>query len=303
MESEYSLATCVFASKYKIVRKLATGSYGTVYLGENKNTKESVAIKLEAITKKKSSLSNEMNAYKYLKACDHVPSLHYFGQDHGFNLIVMDLLGPSLKQLQNKYSKFSMKTVLQLANQILLGLEYLHKLCIVHRDIKPENLLIGRGNNSYQVFITDFGLAKKYETYGQHFQIPCKEKGFLGNPKFASCNAHLRHPQSARDDLESMGYMLIWFLKANLPWCDINYLKLPLLEMLKIVGEMKVATEVNVLCKGLPEEFTTYLKYCRGLKFMEEPDYEYLRELFISLVAKMDYTFDNVFEWTQSQEY
>lgn len=302
MESENSLATCVFASKYKIVRKLTTGSYGTIYLGKNKNTKQSVAIKLEAITNKKPTLSNEMNIYKYLRACDYVPSLHYFGQDHGFHLIVMQLLGPSLKQLQKIYIKFSLKTVLQLANQILLGLEYLHKLYIIHRDIKPGNLSIGHGKNSYQVFITDFGLAKKYETYGQHIQVPSREKGFLGNAQFASCNAHLRHPQSARDDLESMGYMLICFLKGKLPWCDINYLEMTFLEVLKIVGEMKVATEVNVLCEGLPEEFTTYLKYCRGLKFMEEPDYEYLRELFISLVAKMDYTFDNVFDWTQSQE-
>lgn len=151
-----------------------------------------------------------------------IPRLYYFGKNESYNIMVMDLLGPSLEDLFQKCEKkFTIETVAQVGIQLVMRLEYIHSKKFIHRDIKPENFLIGTHTNCATIFAIDFGLSKKYLQKGEH--IPYKDnKSLTGTPRYASINSHLGIEQSRRDDLESVVYMLIYFLKGSLPWQNLK---------------------------------------------------------------------------------
>jgi serine/threonine protein kinase len=123
-----------------------------------------------------------------------------------------------LDDLFTKNNKiFSLKTVLILANSMIDRLEYTHSKNIVHRDLKPSNFSLGLESNSATVFLIDFGLSKFFWENGQH--IPnCTGKNLVGTARYASINVHKGYEYGRRDDLESLGYILIYFLKGSLPW-------------------------------------------------------------------------------------
>jgi len=97
-----------------------------------------------------------------------------------------------------------------------------------------------------------------------------------------------------RDDLESVGYMMIYFLKGKLPWQGIKKTKGK--TNIEAIGEVKMCTNLDELCKGIPSCFKEYIRYCRNLKFDETPDYIYLRNLFrncsISMRIKPKFQWD-----------
>lgn len=105
-----------------------------------------------------------------------------------------------------------------LADQMIQRIEYVHSRHFLHRDIKPDNFLIGTGKRAHKLYIIDFGLAKRYiQKDGKH--IPYKEnKNLTGTARYASINTHLGIEQGRRDDLESVGYVMMYFLKGQLPW-------------------------------------------------------------------------------------
>ena len=213
-----------------------------------------------------------------------------------FNILVMDLLGPSLEDLFNFCSrKFSIKTVLMLADQLIARTENLHAKCFIHRDIKPDNFLMGLGKRANQVYMIDFGLAKKYRDSRTHQHIPYREhKNLTGTARYASLNTHLGIEQSRRDDMESMGYVLLPPLL--LPWQGLKAKTKR--EKYDKISDKKYSTPIEVLCKGFPSEFATYLNYCRSLRFDEKPDYAYCRKLFRDLFVREGYIYDYVFDWT-----
>ncbi|KAL8118798.1 hypothetical protein AgCh_016334 [Apium graveolens] len=210
----------------------------------------------------------------------------------------MDLLGPSLEDLFNFCSrKLSLKTVLMLADQMVNRVEFVHTKSFLHRDIKPDNFLMGLGRRANQVYAIDFGLAKKYRDSTTHQHIPYREnKNLTGTARYASMNTHLGIEQSRRDDLESLGYVLMYFLRGSLPWQGLKAGNKK--QKYEKISEKKVSTSIEALCRGYPTEFASYFHYCRSLRFDDKPDYAYLKRLFRDLFIREGFQFDYVFDWT-----
>lgn len=213
--------------KYRIGKKIGSGSFGQsastyteqgahviagdIYLGVNIVSGEEVAIKLESVKAKHPQLEYESKVYKTLAGGVGIPFVRWYGTECDYNAMVLDLLGPSLEDLFNFCNrKLSLKTVLLLADQLISRVEYIHSRNFIHRDIKPDNFLMGVGKRGNQVNVIDFGLAKKYRDPKTHLHIPYREnKNLTGTARYTSINTHLGVEQSRRDDLESLGYVLM----------------------------------------------------------------------------------------------
>ncbi|URE00830.1 STYKc [Musa troglodytarum] len=181
------------ANKFRLGRKIGSGSFGEIFLGANIQTNEEVAIKLENVKTKHPQLLYESKVYKILQGGTGIPNVRWFGVEGDYNVLVMDLLGPSLEDLFNFCNrKFSLKTVLMLADHMINRVEFVHSKCFLHRDIKPDNFLMGLGRRANQVYIIDFGLAKKYRDSSTYQHIPYREnKNLTGTARYASVNTHL----------------------------------------------------------------------------------------------------------------
>uniref|UniRef100_A0A183U2Q6 Protein kinase domain-containing protein n=1 Tax=Toxocara canis TaxID=6265 RepID=A0A183U2Q6_TOXCA len=219
----------------------------------------------------------ESKVYKILQGGVGIPHIRWYGSEREYNVLVMDLLGPSLEDLFNFCSRrFTMKTVLMLADQMIGRIEY------------PDNFIMGIGRHCNKLFLIDFGLAKKYRDSRTRAHIPYREdKNLTGTARYASINAHLGIEQSRRDDMESLGYVLMYFNKGALPWQGLKAATKK--QKYEKISERKMSTPVEVLCKGFPAEFAMYLNYCRGLRFDEAPDYMYLRQLFRMLFRTLNH--------------
>ncbi|MED6118735.1 Casein kinase 1-like protein 2 [Stylosanthes scabra] len=286
------------ANKFRLGRKLGSGSFGEIYLGTNVQTNEEVAIKLENIKTKHPQLLYESKLYRILQGGTGIPNLKWFGVEGEYNVLVIDLLGPSLEDLFNFCSrKLSLKTVLMLADQMINRVEFIHSKSFLHRDIKPDNFLMGLGRRANQVYAIDFGLAKKYRDSSTHQHIPYREnKNLTGTARYASMNTHLGIEQSRRDDLESLGFVLMYFLRGSLPWQGLKAGTKK--QKYDKISEKKVSTSIESLCRGYPSEFASYFHYCRSLRFDDKPDYAYLKRLFRDLFIREGFQFDYVFDWT-----
>lgn len=290
-------------AKYRLGRKIGSGSFGDIYIGTDITNGEEVAVKLEPVQTKHPQLQYESRVYKVLEGGVGIPQIKWFGVEGDYNVMVMELLGPSLEDLFNFCSrKFSVKTVLLLADQLISRIEYTHSKGFLHRDIKPDNFMMGLAKRGNQVYMIDFGLAKKYRDSRTHQHIPYREnKNLTGTARYASINTHLGIEQSRRDDLESLGYVLMYFNRGSLPWQGLKAATKK--QKYDRISEKKMSTPVEVLCKGFPPEFATYLNFCRSLRFDDKPDYTYLRQLFRGLFTREGYTYDYIFDWTvQIQE-
>ncbi|KAG5000643.1 Casein kinase 1-like protein 2 [Glycine soja] len=285
-------------NKFRLGRKIGSGSFGEIYLGTNIQTNEEVAVKLESVKTKHPQLLYESKLYKILQGGNGIPNVKWYGVEGEYNVLVMDLLGPSLEDLFNFCSrKLSLKTVLMLADQMLNRVEFVHSKSFLHRDIKPDNFLMGLGRRANQVYIIDFGLAKKYRDTTTHQHIPYREnKNLTGTARYASMNTHLGIEQSRRDDLESLGYVLMYFLRGSLPWQGLKAGTKK--QKYEKISEKKVSTSIESLCRGYPSEFASYFHYCRSLRFDDKPDYAYLKRLLRDLFIREGFQFDYVFDWT-----
>ncbi|CAN7090394.1 unnamed protein product [Brassica rapa subsp. narinosa] len=287
-----------FGNRFRLGRKIGSGSFGEIYLGTDVQTNEEVAIKLESVKTAHPQLSYESRIYRVVQGGTGIPNIKWFGAEGDYNVLVMDLLGPSLEDLFGYCSrKFTLKTVLMLADQMINRLEFIHSKSYLHRDIKPDNFLMGLGRRSNQVYIIDFGLAKKFRDSSTHRHIPYREnKSLIGTPRYASLNTHLGIEQSRRDDVESLGYILMYFLMGSLPWQGLKAGNKK--QKYDKISEKKVSTSIETLCRGHPTEFASYFHYCRSLRFDDKPDYAYLKRLFRNLFIREGFQFDFVFDWT-----
>ena len=290
----------VVGGKYKIQKKLGSGSFGTVYIGSNQSSGEEVAVKVEPHGIEPQQLLYEARILKELQGGLGIPILHWSGVVGHWNVLVEEMLGPTLEDLFTQTGrKFSLKTVCQIAGQLIKRLEYIHEQSFVHRDVKPENFLVGLSKKASIVHIIDFGLSKKYRDSRTHQHIPYREgKSLTGTARYASTNSHLGLELSRRDDVEAVGYMLVYFLKGSLPWQGTRGNTKQ--EKYNKILERKMGISPNVLCRGCPDAFAQYLTYCKALRFEEKPDYSLLSNMFVELGIQQGFTFDRNFDWSEN---
>jgi len=279
-------------------KKLGCGAFGAIYHGYNIKTGEEVAVKLESNNTSTPQLMYESKILKLLQGGTGIPSVYHTSIGE-YTIMVLDCLDKNLEELLSSCTnkKFSLKTVLMLADQMLSRVEYIHSKSIIHRDIKPENFLIGIKKKSHILYLIDYGLSKRYKDPKTGEHIPYLEgKQLTGTARYASIYTHLGVEQSRRDDLEAIGYVLIYLIKGYLPWQGIKANNKQ--EKYHKIMEKKMTTPVEILCKSLPIEFSTYLNYCRTLKFEDKPDYSYLRKMFKELFIREGFELDYMYDWT-----
>ncbi len=291
-------------ARYLVCKCLGKGSFGEVYLGRDSATQKRVAIKFEDKASKNQQLEHEYEVAAALQHKMGFPEVHYYGEDetHQFRVMVMQLMGSSTEDLFERCGRqFSLKTVLMLAQQMITRLEEVHKEGFLHRDIKPDNFLMGKATKRTSdesdrvVFLIDYGLSKRYLTpVGTH--IPFVDgKKLTGTPRYASKNAHDGMEQSRRDDMASLGHVLVYFAKGKLPW---QKMKGPNQKVrYELIKKKKKETSLEDLCEGLPEEFLHYMQYCYGLDFEDRPNYSWLRHLFQDLFFRNGFSYDWKYDW------
>jgi serine/threonine protein kinase len=281
--------------KYLLVKKLGQGSFGSIYSAKENNNWH--AIKFENKNKGQNLLENEAYIMHYLNGL-RIPSIKSFGYSGDYNVLIMELMGKSLEYLfeNNPNKKMSIRCVCNLGYQMIEIMEEIHNKNIIHRDIKPDNFVMGRGDKSKYLYLLDFGLSKKYRSSStlKHYQL-IKGKKLTGTARYASINALNGITQSRRDDLEAIGYVLMYFLLGKLPWQglpaqnkDERYLR---------IMEVKRDTKPEDLCKGFPHEFETYVSYTRNLEYEQDPDYDMLKNLFLKVLKDEGYDLDYYYDW------
>ncbi|TDL20425.1 kinase-like protein [Rickenella mellea] len=314
-----------FGGKYRLEEEIGYGGCGTVFMGVHTVAGKEVAIKVEDAKQKHSMLKQESKIYKTLMGGPGVPWIMWSGKQGDYNVMVIDLLGPSLEDLFHVCNKhFTLKTVLLLADQLISLIEFIHSRDWVHRDIKPANFLMGSdaytvppSPSASRVNVIDFGFAKKYADPLTKTHIPFSrdENHGVGTPLFASINTHRGEECSRRDDLESLAYTLIYFLRGTLPWRKLKSSptntntnttastaapSTPKQVWDRILASKLLAesSTPSPLTAGLPEEFDIFYRYARGLEFGDLPDYRGCRTLFRRLALRKGIVYDGKFDWS-----
>ena len=278
------------SNEYEIIKQLGSGSFGEVYLTRIISNGLLVASKIEEKegNKKNSKIIDEYKIYKKLELKGlkkGIPKIYTIYETPKFHVLVMELLGKNLDALFTEHDKkFSLGSVLKIGYDIINLIEKVHNCGFIHRDIKPNNFMFGHGDKSKELFILDFGLSKRFLKNKKHIEYKTN-KSLVGTARYTSINIHLGIEPSRRDDLESIGYMLIYFLKGELPWQGLK--KQKGVDHLELISEAKLSTSIKKLCENIPEQFHEYINYTRKLSFEERPDYDYLRNLLINCSKQM----------------
>ena len=297
-ETNDEIINKTYFRKYHCIKKLGQGSFGAIYKAEYNG--EYFALKFEDRNKGQNLLESEAAIMNYLKG-PNIPIINSFGSTVYYNILVMQLLGKSLEDIFLIRKNFTLKTICMVGYQMISVLEYIHNKHIIHRDIKPDNFVMGLDEKSQYVYLLDFGLAKKYRSSITlvHFPLVNRKK-LIGTARYASINASKGFEQSRRDDLESAGYVLLYFLRGSLPWQGQKVKNKD--ERHQKILKIKIETSVEDLCKGFPEEFAKYINYTRNLEYEENPDYNMLRDLLKSIMKKENFSLDYIYDWTTDKE-
>ena len=285
----------VFFNKYRLVEKLGEGTFGMIFKCESSDGL--CAFKFEKKRPNKRSLLKAESDTMILLKGPGIPRIISYVEEGDYNIMIMELLGKSLEGLLKKSpeKKLSLKTCCLLGIEMLKILKSIHDKHYIHRDIKPDNFAIGYSNPS-KLYLLDFGLAKKYRSSKTLKQKPMmKNKKLTGTARYASINALKGYDQSRRDDLESVGYVLAYLLRGNLPWQGI-VVKTKEEKYAKILYKKQYITPEQLL-NGYSSELVNFIKYCRYLEYEQEPNYDYLTGLFANIIKndlkeEIDYKYD-----------
>jgi serine/threonine protein kinase len=280
-------------------RKIKSGIFAELFNGEDSETHERVVVKLELLQSRRSRLEWEAEVYRQLNNFVGIPRLYYYGKTRKHAMLVISFLGKSLEELASRlpYHRFTLKTVLMLADQMLSCIEAVHRCGIVHRDVKPDNFLIGTGKARNQVFIIDFNVSKSYLTSRRHHIPFFQGRTLTGTARYASVGALEGKEQSRRDDLEALGYTWLYLLRGNLPWMGFQTGAND--GLYANICKAKASTPFEELCRGFPDEFCRYFQLVRSLSFTEDPHYDTYRAMFREAFLRENFIYDYMYDWVK----
>ena len=271
----------IIANKYKILEEIGRGAFGKVFKGENIRRRELVAIKVEKVNGEIKSLKYETQIYQALTSGVKHPGfvqVKWFGLIQDYYFMVMPLLGDTLGQFKRAYpggGKLPIHLVLYYGKEMVKRLQHIHEKGFIHRDVKPDNFLFDLNTDVNNMYLVDFGFCKQYLLPdGSH--IPKKtNKQLIGTPNYVSINIHNGLEPSRRDDLESVGYIMI-----NLFYRDEEIQMKNLTEIIafkfSIISTDTPEQEKKLGFQLVPQIIKDYLNYCKHLKYDQTPDYNYL---------------------------
>ena len=282
--------------KYIIKKKIGQGAFGEIFKGKNLQKNSLVAIKFEKHNnsnffsesesdnfeklKNTSNLVNETIILSHFQKERGFPRLYSYGYEKNQIYMIISYLGENLEKKLKKCSGFfSLQTICKIAIQSIDLLSKFHEKGFIHRDIKPENLMVGRGAEKEMIYLIDFGLSIQYINHNNEHNKFQLKRGFVGTARYASINAHKGYGQSRRDDLISLGYCLIYFMKGFLQWQDVKIHNKT--EKFAKIREIKEKSGYDELTKGLNPCFQNYLQNVFELGFFDKPDYNYLKKIFV----------------------
>ncbi|CAD8086168.1 unnamed protein product [Paramecium primaurelia] len=291
----------IFNGKYVAQKKISSGSFGVVLLGHDKDKNIDVAIKIEKEENEDvRSLEREVQVLERLNGIEGVPKLYWHGEQDDFNVIVMQILGKDLAHYVKSKKKFSFKTTIQLGIQIVKVLERIHNKGVVHRDLKPENVLFGIDDESSKIYVVDFGISKIFRDKNGNIHPFRDNTSFIGTTRYASIAAHKGFELSRKDDIESLIYVLLYFMKGQLPWQNMQNVSDE--ERTVKVGEMKMSIDLRELCKDVPIEFAFILEYLKQLQYLSEPNYDFVVQQFEKAAENLCIQLDYSYDWDQQQQ-
>ncbi|KAF8895453.1 CK1/CK1 protein kinase [Infundibulicybe gibba] len=280
---------------------LGSGFSGSIFRAQHLHTKQVVALKVQDVNHECPTNRYERYLYPLLQGGRGMPTLWASGVQGEWDYLAIDLLGPSLDNLYRKMGKDTMdlRSVCSIAVQVIERLEFMHSRGVLHRDIQLGNCVIGLPPNEKTIYMIDFGFSKRYiDPYTRrHIPDSRAKRDFIGNYWFSSVAVHCRGKvPSRRDDLEAAALMFIHLLTPRgLTWTRNGVPKTEAAHD-RLKREKRNATPED-LCKGMPEEFEEFLRYCRRLKFQDCPDYAKWADEFRALARDEGFTGGDAFIW------
>ena len=303
-------------NSYTITRYINSGSFGDVFEAVDKKTNKLVAMKIPIETEEKHGqrlLLEEAKIYKVLLNRQDLSKSENTHIDYIVGIanikiitskklekkiMVMDLLGPSLESFLSKKKHFSLQTIILLSIEMIKIVKYIHSCGYIHRDLKPDNFVLDVKHKN-KLYCIDFGLAKKYiNNRNNHIEFNENNK-FCGTARYASIGAHLGRVQSRRDDLESIGYILVYLYYGKLPWQNIKHPDKQ--KRYQMIQKKKQEISENDLVKDMTREFLVYFKYVKSLDFDEKPHYSSLINMFKKLYISQQYVQDE-YDWNKQND-
>jgi tau tubulin kinase len=298
-----------FSERFRVSKKIGHGAFGETYAATDLVTHAECAVKVERTDTRRTVLRLEIAALRRLQSCPRIVTYLSSGRQEDYSYVVMTRLGENLAELRKATSanRFTYRTVCYLAPQMIEAIAQVHSHGYLHRDIKPSNFCVGgygygqssssfssptspssssaslhhstSSGNHFQVnsscrdvFLIDFGLARKFRTPNGDIRAPRPMAGFRGTARYASLQSHRGEELGRRDDLWSLLYVLIEMAVGHLPWRRVKDKE--------GIGRVKEHASNEVLTAPLPPAFHAFRTHLASLRFEDEPNYDFLSSIF-----------------------
>ncbi|KAL3985431.1 Protein kinase domain family protein [Acanthocheilonema viteae] len=225
-------------------------------------------------------------------------ALHYESQNCKIKRLQF---GDTISDLRDKFGEFSLATSLKLSYLTIECIEEIHKIGFVHRDIKPAVYAIGLEAERSKLFLSGFGLARRYKT-DKNALVKKRDKVHrMGNIHYMSRSSHKLLERSRKDDLESWLYMIVEFFltTSSLPWEDEKNHKIVLKKKEAFMDKDYV--KIFKKCKGMPAGVNTLVRQINSFQYDTKPDYHLIKNIFRNAIVHGNYKSEKL-DWLKGKE-